>query len=202
MRTSKKIFFVAFFLSNFQLLHAQRFHAGMIGGISTTQVAGDQLSGFNKAGVIVGGFVNSPISDKTSLQMEIIFIQKGSRKPVQTDNDNQFYVMRLSYFEVPVLFKWQVATKLNVEAGPSFGTLIFSEEEREWGVYQPNPPFKAFEFSGNIGLSYPLTEKLKVNSRFSSSILPIRPFVQNYDLSFFNKGQYNTVLTFTLQYQF
>src|SRR5438132_3331012 len=98
----RKLFFTSLFIIFFQLLYAQRFHAGVTGGISTTQVAGDQLSGFNKAGVIAGGFVNSSLSEKTSLQMEIIFIQKGSRKPVETDNDNQYYVMRLSYFEVPV----------------------------------------------------------------------------------------------------
>lgn len=199
---SKKIILLTLFLCCVHLLQAQRFHAGVIGGMSTTQVAGDQLSGFNKAGVIVGGFVNNPLTDKIAIQMEIIFIQKGSRKPVEPDNNNEFYVMRLAYFEVPLLFKWQIATKLNFEAGPSFGTLVFSEEEREWGVYRPDPPFKTVELSGNVGLSYPLTEKLNVNSRFSSSILPIRPFVQNNLNNFFNKGQYNTVLAFTLQYQF
>src|SRR5207237_7949390 len=105
----KRIIFSLFLFSIFSgTIYGQRFHAGLIAGISTTQVAGDQLSGFNKAGIIGGGFVVTPIGDKTSLQMEINFIQKGSRKPLQTDN-NEFYVMRLSYFEVPVLFKWQIA---------------------------------------------------------------------------------------------
>jgi len=181
---------------------AQNFHAGITGGLSATQVAGDGLSGFNKAGVIIGGFVNRKLSESTALQMEIIFIQKGSRMPVQPDNDNIFYVMRLSYFEVPLLFKWQATPKFNFEAGPSFGALVFSEEENELGVINGLPPFKKTEISGNIGLSYPLGEHLNVNSRFSTSILPIRPFPGGFSFAYFDRGQYNTVLMFTLQYQF
>ena len=198
----KKNLLLIFFICCFHLLQAQRFHAGVIGGISTTQVAGDQLSGFNKAGLIAGGFVNTPLADKTSLQMEIIFIQKGSRKPVEPDNNNEFYVMRLSYFEVPLLFKWQMTPKLNLEFGPSVGALIFPEEEDQLGIERYKPPFKKIDFSGNIGLSYPLSEKLFVNSRYSNSIIPIRDFPTGYAFAFFNRGQYNTVLTFTLFYQF
>ena len=194
------LFLCLFFLSGSFLL-AQNFHAGLIAGLSTTQVAGDQLSGFNKAGIIAGGFVNGALGEKTGLQMEIIFIQKGSRKPPDPDN-NEYYVMRLSYIEVPLLFKWQAAQKFNIELGPSFGTLVFSEEEREWGVYEPIIPFKKFDLSGNIGLSYSLTEKLTINSRLTNSMIPIRNLLDGYSFAFFDRGQYNTVLAFTLHYQF
>ncbi len=199
---SKRIFFICLFTFSVQLLHAQNFHAGVIGGISTTQVAGDQLSGFNKVGIIAGGFVNKSFGDKIGLQMEIIFIQKGSRKPVDPNNNNAFYVMRVSYFEVPLLLKWQAAQKFNIEAGPSFGTLVFSEEETEWGVYQPVVPFKTFDLSANIGLSYTLSEKITVNTRLSNSVIPIRDFPAGYLFAFFDRGQYNTVLAFTLHCQF
>jgi len=181
---------------------AQNFRAGLIAGLSTTQVAGDQLSGFNKAGVMGGGFVNREFSEQTSLQMEIYFIQKGSRKPLQSEADNQFYVMRLSYVEIPLLLQWKAGPKLIFEAGPSIAVLIFSEEEREYGAYEPFPPFEKTDLSGQFGISYPLSEKLNVNSRFSQSIIPIRPFVQSSLNDFFNEGQYNTVISFDLQYRF
>jgi hypothetical protein len=122
----RRFLFTTFFFISGMVLHAQNFRAGLIAGLSTTQVAGDQLSGFNKAGIIGGGFVNAAMGEKISIQMEILFIQKGSRKPVDIDNNNAYYVMRLSYIEVPLLFKWQAAQKFNNELGPSFGTLIFS----------------------------------------------------------------------------
>ncbi len=199
---SKRIFFICLFTFSMQLLHAQNFNAGVIGGISTTQVAGDQLSGFNKVGIIAGGFVNKAFSDKIGVQMELIFIQKGSRKPVDVNNNNEFYVLRVSYFEVPLLLKWQVAQKFNIEGGPSFGSLVFSEEEREWGTYNSNPPFKKLDLSVNIGLSYTLSEKIAVNVRLSNSVLPIRDYPGGFPTIFFDRGQYNTVLAFTLHCQF
>lgn len=198
----RKLLLIIVFVFSFQMLRAQNFHAGVIAGISATQVAGDALSGFNKAGVIAGGFVNRSLSEGTSLQMEIFFIQKGSRMPVQPDNDNKFYVMRLSYFDVPLLFQWQAIPKFNIEFGPSIGALVFSEEENERGVFTADPPFKKIDLSGNIGFSYPLTEKLFFNSRFSNSIIPIRYVAFGYQFLGFDPGQYNTVLAFTLHYQF
>lgn len=186
----------------FQFGYGQRFKAGLIGGLSTTQVAGDQLSGFNKVGVIAGGFVNNPVSDKSSIQMEIIFIQKGSRKPLQPDKDNEHYVMRLAYFEVPVLFKYQVSSKINVELGLSIGALMFSEEEDQLGLQRNKPAFNKTDFSGIIGLTYPISDQLFFNLRLSNSIVPIRDFASGYSFAFFDRGQYNTVLAFTLHYQF
>jgi hypothetical protein len=198
---AKKLFFSCLFILSSHFLHAQNFHAGVIAGIATTQVAGDQLSGFNKVGVIAGGFVNAKSGEKTALQMEIIFIQKGSRKPLNKDN-NEFYVLRVSYFEVPVLFKWQAAPKFNIELGPSFGTLVFSEEEDQLGIEKNRPPFKTFDLSGNIGLSYSLSEKLTVNARLSNSVIPMRDFASGFSFAYFDRGQYNTVLAFTLHQQF
>ena len=166
----------------FQFGYGQRFKAGLIGGLSTTQVAGDQLSGFNKAGVIAGGFVNNPVSDKSSIQMEIIFIQKGSRKPLQPDKDNEYYVMRLAYFEVPVLFKYQVSSKINVELGLSIGALMFSEEEDQLGLQRNKPDFNKTDFSGNMGFNYPLSDHLIFNLRLSglSQALVDRHGYKNY----------------------
>ena len=153
----KNTLVACFLILCFQYGYGQRFHAGLIGGLSTSQVSGDQLSGFNQAGLIAGGFVNSPISEKSSLQMEIIFIQKGSRKPVQPNSNNEYYILRLSYIEVPLLYKWKASSKLTVEGGPSFGVLVYSQEETERGVYESDPAFRTYEISINVGLNYPLS---------------------------------------------
>ena len=42
---------------------------GLILGLSTSQVSGDNLGGFNKAGLLAGAFVNIPI----------LVISKGSK---------------------------------------------------------------------------------------------------------------------------
>jgi hypothetical protein len=83
-----------------------KFNAGIIGGLSTSQVDGDQLAGYDKVGIKAGAFVNRKFSEHVSLQMELLFIQKGSRKPINTD-DNSYFIMRLNYIVVPLVFRFQ-----------------------------------------------------------------------------------------------
>ncbi|MCX6290137.1 MAG: porin family protein [Bacteroidetes bacterium] len=180
-------------------LPAQDFHAGVIAGMTTTQVDGDRLSGFNKAGLVFGGFVNRKLSESTSLQLEIMFIQKGSRKP-PTNDDPSLYEIHLNYFEVPVLFKFIVVPKFEFEAGASAAALVFSEEDNENGQLQTLVPFNKIDFCAHAGFNYPFTDHLTFNSRFSYSIVPIRRFYQGYYWA--DGAQFNNQLTFTLHYQF
>ncbi|MFT5072445.1 MAG: hypothetical protein ACI8V8_002420, partial [Chitinophagales bacterium] len=66
-------------------IHAQNFGGGLILGLSTSQVGGDNLAGFNKAGLLVGAYGNKSISELLSFQMEMTFIQKGSNNPKMND---------------------------------------------------------------------------------------------------------------------
>jgi hypothetical protein len=178
---------------------AQSFNAGIRAGISGTQVNGDRLSGFNKIGIVAGGFVSRNLSEKTALQMEIVYIQKGSRKP--TDDNNFYYRMRVHYVEVPVLFIYKTSKKFAITAGPSFGTLIFSAENDQFGVYRNTLPFKKFELSGNVGIQYKLGDNWTFDGRYSQSITTIRPYPGAYS-TFFDRGQYNVLIEFSLLYAF
>ena len=59
--------------------------------------------------------------------------------------------------------------------------------------------FNKVDLGAFIGMSHHLTEKIILNSRISNSILPVRPHASGaiYQL---NRGQYNSVLSFTLHY--
>src|SRR5687768_1040627 len=121
-----KIYFLAIFLSIALCMKAQEFNAGLRFGMDASQVNGDRLAGFDKAGILAGVFVNRNFSERISVQMEMIFIQKGSRRPL--DDFNTYYRLRVHYIEVPVLLRYQASKKFTVYAGPSYGVLIFSEE--------------------------------------------------------------------------
>ena len=43
-------------------IHAQNFGGGLILGLSTSQVSGDNLGGFNKGGLLFGGFIDLQLS--------------------------------------------------------------------------------------------------------------------------------------------
>ena len=91
----KKSFFIFILFLSPLLIQGQNFKAGIRFGICGSQVNGDNLSGFNKAGIVAGAFVNRNLSKPFNMQMEIVYIQKGSRKP--TDDANSYYRLRVHY---------------------------------------------------------------------------------------------------------
>lgn len=192
---------VAVSLLNHAYTHAEGFDAGIRLGMTATQVAGDQLQGFDKAGLAGGFFVSREIGQKTGMSLEMLYVQKGSRKPVN-ELDNTYYRMRLNYIEVPVLFRWHATRKMTVEAGPSFGVLVFAEEDNEIGVIQGAPPFRNTEWSFHTGLSYAWAESWAVDVRYGFSLLPVRPFTQSYYYSYWDRGQFNAVIELTLRRTF
>ena len=72
---------------------SQNFNGGLIGGISTSQVSGDNLSGYNKAGLFLGIFTQLPVSSITNIKMEMNFIQKESRNPKMNQNKFLIYLL-------------------------------------------------------------------------------------------------------------
>ena len=48
-------------------VQAQNFGGGLIAGASTSQVAGDNLAGFNKIGWVVGAYTNLKIKENLHL---------------------------------------------------------------------------------------------------------------------------------------
>ena len=180
---------------------AQRFEAGLRIGMAATQVGGDQLEGFDKAGLLGGLFVARDLSERTSLSMEMLYIQKGSRKPVDKD-DNSYYRLRLNYLEVPLMVRYKAGKKFVLEAGPSFGVLVFAQEDDQLGVIEYAPPFNDWELAGNAGLQYLLNEKWNVDVRYSVSVLPVRPFRSSYYYSYWDRGQFNEVVQLSFNYSF
>jgi hypothetical protein len=186
-------------------LYAQsKFKAGIKAGLSSSQVSGDNASGFHHFGLSAGGFVKTTFNnEKFSGRMELIFTQKGSRKNANPDNnDYGYYQLDLDYFEAPILLGYK-NNKFTFETGPSIGILAKSYEngyDSNGSIIYQRPFFRK-EISINLGIEYPLTEKLMMNWRLSNSILPIRDHLQNTAFRL-NRGQYNTVMTFTLNYQF
>lgn len=178
----------------------QNFRAGLFSGLSISQVDGDQLSGFNKAGIRVGGFVNRKISEKFRLQFEIEFIQKGSRKPLA--KDGQYYLMRLNYIGVPLLANYAINKKWSLEAGASFATLISSREENQEGIITGAPSFHRNDYLVCAGGNYYISGHVVFNVRYSYSVTTIRPKDELYSYFYYSGGQFNKVLTFSIAYQF
>ena len=56
---------------------SQSFDGGLLAGLTTSQISGDNLGGFNKLGVAIGFFTQRNISEKSKLKFELSYFQKG-----------------------------------------------------------------------------------------------------------------------------
>lgn len=182
-------------------INAQSFKASIIGGINASQVSGDELGGFNKAGVMFGGSAILPVTPKSDVAMELLFIQKGSKTPTSKDNNNaDYYKMSLNYLEVQINYTYHASKKIGMHVGPTFGVLIGEKEEDIAGELTERPEFQKTEIGIAGGLSFHFSEKVGLYMRLSNSLLPIRKM--GADTRYFKSGQYNSGLAFFLTYTF
>ena len=52
------------------LAEAQRFQGGLLGGFNASQVEGDNFKGYNKPGILAGGFVQTDLAPAIFAGME------------------------------------------------------------------------------------------------------------------------------------
>ena len=187
--------------------NAQNFGGGVILGLSTSQVGGDDLGGFYKAGLLVGAFANTSISELLSFQMEMTYIQKGSDNPTMNDADHPNYLkedIASSYIEIPLLLQYHQSNKLKIEGGLLSAYLIdgyYNDLNGKLPIHTVNP-FIKYDFGVLLGIDYTFSNKLSFNTRLSNSILPIGAEDYNHPNTYNSsrKGKYNSVLSFTLHY--
>ena len=177
-------------------------------GVSPSQVHGDAYSGFHKIGGMGGLGVETVFSEKASMSLSFLFIQKGAQKNQNlSKNDLTAYYLNLNYLEVPLLVTY-TQQKFIFDAGISAAYLINYYEADQNMVYTGVFPFQKFDYSVKIGLGYNINPKWFVNFRSSNSFITIRPnrikqaiYYNNIIARTFNKGYYNNILEFTLGYR-
>lgn len=197
----RRIISFAFLLLTLAGAAQKRFNAGLKAGVSTSQVEGDSYSGFNKAGMDGGIYVTGKINDKWTAQMEMIFIQKGSKHNSNPDKDDYtYYYLGLNYIEVPLMVQFH-QKKFAFEAGPVFGYLASTKEYNESGDIYSAQPFIKDEIAVATGICWTFYKNFSLDWRYENSVFAIRKFASG-ESRWYNPGQRNNVLAFTLTYQF
>ncbi len=154
------LFFVLFVMIGF----AQKFNGGALIGLAATQVAGDKYSGFNKAGPIAGFFVNLEASPRSTFQMEMYYIQKGSRDNANAvEEDYDSYLLRLNYIELPLLYQYHMGW-FAVQAGPSVAFSMSGYEETN-GEEVGADDFAIATFQIHFGVVFTLANNWKIDIR-------------------------------------
>jgi hypothetical protein len=177
-------------------------------GLTPSQVHGDNYSGFNKVGALFGVGVESVFSEKASVNLTFLFLQKGAQKnPNPTKGDLTAYYLNLNYLEVPLLVTY-TQKKFLFDVGISAAYLINYYEADQNMVYTGVFPFSKFDYSVKVGLGYNINTKWFVNFRSSNSFITTRAnrikqgiYYNNIIARTFNKGYYNNILEFTIGYR-
>lgn len=154
-------------------LHAQstgperRFEAGIVAGFNLSQVDGDDLTGFNKIGVNVGGRVDAILADRWRLSLEMLFAQQGASRHKLDNPASAFDKIRLNLVEAPVMVHFQ-DWKIQASAGVSYARVINAEVIDYTGEDATESyPLQEDLFSIILGGTFFFQENLGLNIQWS-----------------------------------
>lgn len=200
MRTTLSLFFLLITTAS---VSSQSFNGGVQTALVVSQIAGDGMSGFNKAGVQGGFYVNYMIKSNLSLQMELAYIQKGSARAEKVETGESQYLRRLNYVEWPLIVQYHLHPLL-LEAGLSVDFLTASFEEINYQISDASQIWRKVNANTVFGIRYKLGANWQLILRSVNSInsirknsvpLNVRRYSRNY-------GEFNDALLFGVAYQF
>jgi hypothetical protein len=183
-------------------LFSQQFEGGFFGGVSASQIDGDNFAGYNKGGFTAGAYITREITRNINWKTEIRYIMKGSYQKY-TEENPVYYKTTLHYAEIPILAQYFFKGKTFFEFGLVPEILLSSKEEDEGGIIPSDQtlPFHRFSLEATAGLGYFLTKNIAAGFRFNYSILTCRDHASGQTY-YGNRGQYNNVLSFSIYYHF
>ena len=190
----------------YSFAYSQNFSAGPIIGINTSQVSNDNLGGFNKIGLRLGGFVHKAF-ENFDFQMELQYINKGSRENIGQNTYSEGYRLNVNYIEMPLLIQKSNSYiyDIDIELGLIFGYLLKWTETID-GIDEAGDninnywveSIRSIEYSFLIGFKKQITQQLYLNTRLSNSLFPIRGHFSSFGPD--GNPQYNTCISFSLYY--
>lgn len=134
-KLNRAVFCAALFVFINQTISAQEAHFGIKGGFNYSSIVGNLTEGLKFRFSGHGGlFVEIDFSEKFKLQPELLYSSQGfqystdlaaieSGGSVGGGNDFRTNV-QLNFITVPILGKFSLNDKVNVEFGPQFGFLL------------------------------------------------------------------------------
>lgn len=203
---------IAFFVLAFSLMgvssFAQSFNGGLIAGAAFCQVDGDSYAGYHQLGFTAGGYVNLPLAENLSAQMELKYSLLGahsSNKEVMDFGYNP-YSLRLHYAEVPLMLRYDLGRFrvsgrpldfITLELGVSLDFRLRATEDVDADYQITTYRWNFFSATGNAGLHVAFNEHFGMGARWMYSVVPCR---FNGDPRWFFDHYFNKVWQLTLTY--
>jgi hypothetical protein len=170
--------------------------------LNTTQIDGDDLSGYNKAGLRGGAFVFTEFDEKWSAQMELCYSGKGSATPKGAVIPQK---NKLNYIEIPLLGQYAVIKNVEIQFGVSGGYLFNSTRNNGDGSGYQNieESMNKIEMTAFGGFNLTYLDPLYFNFRYSYSVFPVfTPETHSSSLATMgDHAWYNNVITLGVYYR-
>ncbi|GAA0872213.1 porin family protein [Gangjinia marincola] len=179
----KFLLLVAFAVFGLTAVQAQDYNFGIKAGLNVSNWGGD-TDDFgqdleSRTSFHVGVVYEYVISDKFSLQPEVIYSQQGvTFESTFQDFGGEFKSegkFKTSYLNVPIIAKIYVIEGLSLQVGPQLGFLIDAEDEAELSgpdfsdsdTRDASDDYESFDFSGAFGIGYKLEMGLFLDARYT-----------------------------------
>jgi len=163
------------------------------------------IAGYTKLGINAGFVSEIPISDRLSINLELLFSQKGSSTALKLSNIADDFTIVTDYASIPVLLKFKdLKGGLIFGAGLSLNRLVRSKftvnglDQTDNFLTGARKP-KQWDLSGLLDLTYMFKPKKSdrnevwgIGGRFSYSILSFR----RDNVAGINQTQFHNVMSF------
>ncbi len=167
---------------------SQVFKAGISAGLTVSDINGANTApnrkNFHKLGFAGGLVANAKVAERSLIQFEINFTQKGSMQPPDSMN-NGYYKISLGYVEIPVMLRQQIffnwkgnrINKVDLEFGASYGRLmqlnVVGNTNYTLNGTTNNQYYNTNDVSILAGLDFNFTKNICFNFRYSNSVIPV-----------------------------
>lgn len=159
----------------------QRFKAGLIAGVTASQIDGDASAGYNKVGLQAGLRGVTVLKEKQEVSVEILYTQRGCRNEAKTP---PFFKTTLNYIEVPVQWHyndWLVDQaddadnyyRVQIGAGLAFARLLGYKDDSDGsiaGITPALPDLNRNSFSFLISATLFANKYLGFNFRYNRAL--------------------------------
>lgn len=162
-------------------VNAQEVKLGLKLGMNVSSINGGLSNLDSKTGFVLGGTAEVFITEKFSIQPELLFSQQGAKSRGSFTYD-------LNYLTLPVMAKYYIAKGFSIEAGPQFSFLVKDELISVTNGTTANTDAANFDLNANLGLGYKLNNGIFFQTRYNLGIIAIseNPDIKNgvFQISF------------------
>lgn len=145
---------------------AQESKFGAKTGLSSAKFYDGERTPDLKTGFYIGAFYNHSLSEKFSVQPEIIFSQQGAKESGKGIDME----LRANVMNIPLLAKYNIVDGLSVLAGPQLGILLSADLEAkvngDTNTEDYKDKMKGLDFSTNVGLEYLHTSGVGISASY------------------------------------